>query len=182
MTFASDLLPSPAVAAALISGGAVPLYLAVLAVVPAFRRRTGWRMAAAGAMSLAAWMAALASIKAHLPPSGVSGVEWLTGLLIVASAWIAYLIFWGSITRGYTFGLLMTLYRAGRPLSAAEFEDAYAGRRGLRYLMEKRVSGLILLGLVRRQGADLGLTSPMGVLVARSYRCLAVLFGLRRMG
>ena len=179
MIFGVDFLPTPVITAALVAGGAIPLYLVALAIVPILRQRTGWRMAAAGIAALSLWCAALTYTTSLLQLSVVDG---LTGLLIIASAWIAYLIVWGSLTRGYTFGLLMTLYNARRPITIDDVEKLYAGGRGLRFLMEKRVFGLILLRIVRQRGRDLTLTSPWGISVARMYRLAACALGLRRTG
>ena len=180
MSFGWDVVPTPQVAAALVAGGVIPLFLAVLAVVPVLRRRTGWRMAVAGLTSLSLWVAwgSMFGGAQHW----IASADGATSLLIIASAWVAFLILWGSITRGYTFALLMTVYDAGRPLPPPDVEKAYARNRGLRFLMEKRVSGLISLGLVRQERAELTLTKPWGVLVARGYQFAIRIFGLRRTG
>jgi hypothetical protein len=96
-----------------------------------------------------------------------------TGLLF-------YLNIWGLMSRGYTLGILLTLQRAGRSLSAAEIRRLYRGSESLDWILRHRLGAMLSAGVVERDAELLVLTPVRGVLVARLYLLCAACLGLAR--
>jgi hypothetical protein len=102
--------------------------------------------------------------------------------MALADSMLVYLEIWGLMSRGYTLGIILTLYNAGRLLSEAEVSRSYRGGEGLAWIMCHRVGGLMAAGLVAKRNEDLVLTPLRGRIVAHLYRISIFVLGVRRTG
>ena len=111
-----DFTAGPAVVTSLVAAAVLPAVLAVLARLPRLRDRNALQFLASSVIVIAAWLVAL-QLPA-MPPSSAADIA--TSLMILAGALLVYLEAWGLLSRGYTLGLLLTLFRAKHPMTDAE--------------------------------------------------------------
>ena len=115
----------------------------------------------------------------------VGGGSWwlerLTGLLIYGAFVIGYLELNSLLNRGYSMSILLQIVSSERPLTIEEMGRAYGGERGLNWLMEKRLQGLVDLGFAKKDEGDLVL-SPRGKKLAHVLSRMIGFLGLRRFG
>src|SRR5262245_31025275 len=171
-------MPGPVAAAFLVSLS-LPLYLVLVARLPFLAGRNALQFTVTIFVAVVVWIAALQAVTGARP---TSSVEFIVGALALATAVLVYLEIWSLMSRGYTLALLLTLYQAGRPLSASELARRYRGGEGLQWIMRHRLAGLEAAGLIRRQGDYLVLTPWLGWAVARGYCVAIVLLGLKATG
>src|SRR5260370_12756845 len=67
--------------------------------------------------------------------------ELATSFMILASALIVYLEIWALLSRGYTLGLLLTLFRGEHPMSDAQLAASYRQGEGVGWIMRHRLGG-----------------------------------------
>ena len=79
----------------------------------------------------------------------------LTSLFIYFGFVLGYVEFFSLINRGYSLSIMMDIYRRNAPPKAIELEHEYAGGRGLKWMLTKRVNGLIALGFVIEKDGEL---------------------------
>jgi len=115
-----DFTAGPAVVTSLVAAAVLPAVLAVLARFPRLRDRNALQFLASSVIVIAAWLIAL-QLPA-MPPSSAADIA--TSLMILAGALLVYLEAWGLLSRGYTLGLLLTLFRAKHPMSDAQLAQA----------------------------------------------------------
>ncbi|HKF10916.1 MAG TPA: hypothetical protein VKB89_19675 [Xanthobacteraceae bacterium] len=101
--------------------------------------------------------------------------------MILASALIIYLEIWALLSRGYTLGLLLTLFRGKAPMSDAQLAASYRQGEGVGWIMRHRLGGLLSARLVRRQGDCVVLTGA-GALIGILYRAAVATLGLKVTG
>ena len=176
---AFDLTMPGSLAAAFVISLGVPVYLVLLARMPGLAGRNALQFLAAVVIATGLWAAAVLLLPAARPESGA---EILVGAMVMGSCILFYLEIWALLSRGYTLGLVITIHRAGRPLSAAELTRHYRGGEGLDWIMRHRLAGLEAAHLVRRKGADLVLTPRLGRGAAWSYRIAVAALGLKATG
>jgi hypothetical protein len=104
------------------------------------------------------------------------------GFALIVAALVFVLGFWGVLTRGYSVALLIALERLGGTARAAEIETAYSGGRGLRWLAEKRLSGLLQAGVITVTDDQIAVTDGMGMAVLRAYLLFRKCFRLKEYG
>ena len=164
---------------ALVAGCALPIYLAVAARVPSLAGRNALQFLCGLLVMMGLWIGLVALWPGPRP---AALAELWIGLMVLGAGSLFYLEVWGRLSRGYTLGLLLTLYRADRPLPEDELAQGYRGGSGLSWIMRHRLAGLIGAGLVRERGPMLTLTPARGVAVAWLYKASVSLLGLRRTG
>jgi hypothetical protein len=170
-----DFSAGAAVVTSLVAVALFPAVLAVLARLPGLRDRNALQFLASSVIVIAAWLIAL-----QLPAMS-SATDIATALMILAGALLVYLEAWGLLSRGYTLGLLLTLFRAKHPMSDAQLAASYRQGEGVGWIMRHRLGGLMSARLVRRQGDRIVLT-PAGVLIGMLYRAAIAVFGLKVTG
>src|SRR4030095_2243607 len=106
-----------AVAAAFAVSATLPVYLLAIARLPVLAGRVAVQFLISVVVTLAAWVVVLFLLPSARPTN--SG-ETIVGILVLGTAFLVYLEMWGLMSRGYTLSLLLTLHKAGRPLSATE--------------------------------------------------------------
>ncbi len=151
--------------------------LAVLSRLPGLRERNALQFLAGSAIVIGLWLIAL---RAAAAPTATGG-ELATSLMILASTLLVYLEAWALLSRGYTIGLLLTLFRCQHSITDAELAAGYRHGKGLGWIMRHRLGGLISARLVRRQ-SDLIVLTPTGAIVARLYRVAIAILGLKVVG
>ena len=173
-----DFSLTPSILCALVVGCALPIYLAVIARVPMLSGRNALQFLCGLLVMMVLWI----GLVALWPGPRPDFAELCTGLMLLGAGSLFYLEVWGLLSRGYTLGLLLTLYRADRPLTEDELAQGYRGDNGLSWIMRHRLAGLVGAGLVREQGRVLTLTPILGVPVAWLYKVSILALGLRRTG
>lgn len=153
-----------------------PLWLAATGRMPRLAERHAARFLFTAIATLVLWLAATMAWAA----AGAAG--WLAGLCVTLGALLFYLEAWGLMTRGYTLALLLTLWKAGRPMTSQELFDGYRDGEGLGWIMRHRLGGLCATGLIKRDGAQLTLGAGAGLFIARLQRLSAAVLGLKRTG
>jgi hypothetical protein len=172
-----DFAAGPAVLASVLAVGLFPVILAVLSRLPGLRDRNALQFLASSGAVVGLWGIAL---HAHSGPAA-TGVELATSFMILAGALLAYLEAWAILSRGYTLGLLLTLFRGKLPMTDAELSANYRQGQGLGWIMRHRLGGLLSTRLVRRQG-DLVALTLFGLVIARLYRAAIAFLGLKVTG
>jgi hypothetical protein len=172
-----DFAAGASVLISVLAAGLFPIVLAVLSRLPGLRDRNALQFLASSVAVVALWGIAL---HAHGGPAA-TGAELATSFMILASALLVYLEAWAILSRGYTLGLLLTLFRGKRPMTDAELSASYRHGQGLGWIMRHRLGGLLSARLVRRQGDLVILTFP-GLVIARLYRAAIAFLGLKVTG
>lgn len=173
-----DLAMPPAIAIALANALLFPAWLAGTARLRALQERHALRFLVSAIVMALAWLVSMAA----LAPAGLTPMDAVVGLCVVLGALLFYLEVWALMTRGYTLGILLTLLKTGRPLSAQEIFDGYRDGDGLGWIMSHRLGGLCASGFIARSGDRLTLAPGRGVFIARLHRLCVAVLGLRRTG
>ena len=105
----------------------------------------------------------------------------LTNIFIMICALLVYLEIWGLLSRGYTLSLLLTFYKAKKPLNIEELGNSYRSGYGLKWLIEHRFAGLEAAGMLRTNGDKVTLTYK-GVIIVFVYQLFIRIFGLKVTG
>src|SRR5258707_12977597 len=155
-----DFTAGPAVVVALIAAALFPAVVGAVSTMPRLRGRNGLQFLASSVI-----VVALGAIALCFPAMRASSVaELATSFMILASALIIYLEIWALLSRGYTLGLLLTLFRGEHPMSDAQLAASYRQGEGVGWIMRHRLGGVLSAGPVRRQGGGLGFTGNRAVL------------------
>lgn len=163
---------------ALILGCAMPFYLFFAARVPILAGRNALQFLVTFLFMLLSWGGLVLLVSRS---TAIDIMETVIALCILGSASLFYLEVWALLSRGYTLGLLLTLFLTGRPLTEQELASSYHGGDGLGWIMEHRLSGLSAADLVTIQDGIVSLTQS-GALIARLYRFSVSVLGLRKTG
>ena len=106
----------------------------------------------------------------------------ITGAALIVSALVFILGFWGVLTRGYSVALIVALNRLGGRASVGELENAYSDGRGLRWLFDKRLGGLVGAHAVVIENGQVVITRGMGAFVLRCCAIFQACFRLKDYG
>jgi hypothetical protein len=172
-----DFAAGAAVLTSLIAVALFPAVLAVVARLPAVRDRNALQFLVSSVIVMGLWLIAL--LLPGVPAS--TAADLATSLMILAGALLVYLEAWALLSRGYTLGLLLTLFRGKRAMTDAQLAASYRDGQGVGWIMRHRLGGLMSTGLVRRQGDRIVLTST-GAIIAMLYRAAIAVLGLKVTG
>jgi hypothetical protein len=156
-----------------------PLYLYGATRIPALQGRNALQFLVSAAVALVLWGGAVILFSQDRL---ASAYDFLPGFFVISCCILVYLEIWGLMSRGYTLGLLLTLFEADQPLTATEILQRYRGGEGLDWIMRHRLAGMISSGVIVREGDFLKLTPLRGMVVARLYQFAILIVGLRRTG
>ena len=170
-------LSSTVLSALLVALLALPVYLIVLARFPGLYGRNALQFLVSVLLMVTLWTG---FVTAWSGWRRADPAEIYVGLMILGAGSLCYLEVWALLSRGYTLGLLLTLYKANRPLTEEELAQRYRGGQGLAWIVEHRLSGLLAAGLVRKREQTIALTSGLGVPIAWLYKFSTIVLGLRR--
>jgi hypothetical protein len=172
-----DFTAGPAILAALVAAALFPAVLALLSRLPRLRARNALQFLATSVTIVVLWVIALCvpGLRAS------SAAELATSFMMLASALIIYLEIWALLSRGYTLGLLLTLFRGKAPMSDAQLAASYRQGEGVGWIMRHRLGELLSARLVRRQGDRVVLTGA-GALIGILYRAAVATLGLKVTG
>jgi hypothetical protein len=159
---------------ALLVAAAMPVTMAVIARLPWLSARQALQFLVGSLATIAGWGGLLV---VHSAP--LDFADTVVGVMILGAALLFYLEVWSLLARGYTLGLLLTLYRAGGAMEQDELARHYRGGEGLSWIMRHRLSGLVSTGLVRRDQDVITLTPALGVPVAWLFKVSLAVLGLR---
>jgi hypothetical protein len=177
--FPFDFTISGSLAAAFIVAALLPPSLFLIVRLPFIAGRNALQFLISVIAVVIAWTGALLFIPAARPHD-ISDV--VLGAMVVGTAVMFFLEVWALLSRGYTLGLLITIYRSGRPLPAAELAGSYRWGAGLEWIMRHRLAGLEVAGLVYRSDDAIALTPRRGWAVASVCRMAIALLGLEATG
>lgn len=172
-----DFAAGAGVLSSLLAAMLLPAVLAVLSRLLALRGRNALQFLASSVIVVALWAIALRIAGGP----ALTAPELATSIMILAGALLVYLEAWALLSRGYTLGLLLTLFRGAGPMTDAALAASYRQGQGLGWIMRHRLCGLISTRLVRRQGDLVVLTLP-GAIVAILYRTAIAVLGLKVTG
>ena len=177
MTGHLDFTAGAAVVSALVAAALFPAVLALLARLSRLRARNALQFLATSVIVVVLWVIALCvpGLRAS------SAAELATSFMMLACALIIYLEIWALLSRGYTLGLLLTLFRGKAPMSDAQLAASYRQGEGVGWIMRHRLGGLLSARLVRRQGDRVVLTGA-GALIGILYRAAVATLGLKVTG
>jgi hypothetical protein len=164
---------------ALIVAAVFPLYLAAVSRLPPFVGRNALQFTVSVLLMVTTWITItlLWLGSPHIHPA-----EVCVALMMLFSGALVYLEIWALLSRGYTLGLMLTLLDAGGRLGEEALALRYRGGESLSWVMQHRMSGLVGAGLVRNEDGVIRLTGISGVFVARGYKIVTRILGLRRTG
>ena len=160
-----------------------PIYLFAVTRLPGIPERNAIQFLISSGISLFFWcgVVVLVPVLRH-----ASLIDLALGLMALVTCVLVYLEVWGLMSRGYTLGIILTLYADGQPLTEAEISRSYRGGAGLEWIMRHRIGGLMAAGLVKPHNDGLGdglvLTAGRGALIARLYRISIIALGMGRTG
>jgi hypothetical protein len=172
-----DFTAGAGVTAALLAAALYPSVLALLARLHRLRDRNALQFLAGTLIIFVLWAITWRMTGAVRP----SAAELVTSLMILGGALLVFLEAWVLLSRGYTLGLLLTLFRSARPMTEAELARSYRQGQGLGWIMRHRLGGLLSTGLVRRKDDCIVLT-PTGALIGVLYRVAIAVLGLKVTG
>jgi hypothetical protein len=172
-----DFAGGAAAVSALVAAVLFPVVLAVLARLPGLRDHNALQFLVGTLIILVLWAIAWGMAGAARPGTA----ELATSLMILGGALLVYLEAWALLSRGYTLGLLLTLFRSARPMTEAELARSYRQGQGLGWIMRHRLGGLLSTRLVRRKDDCIVLT-PAGALIGVLYRMAIAVLGLKVTG
>src|SRR6266516_6574113 len=170
-----DFTMPGALVASFVIALAVPLCVLLIVRLPFIAGRNALQFLISVMIALLVWTGLLVFVP---PARPTNAVEVVLGAMVVGAAILFFLEIWALLSRGYTLGLVITIYRSARPLSAAELARCYRSGAGLEWIMRHRLAGLEAAGLVYREGDDLVLTPRRGRAVAWMCRIAIALLGL----
>jgi hypothetical protein len=176
---ALTFMPSAEVSLALAVGAVLPLTLAAIARVPAVRGKNAIQFLLAALVSVAFWHVLLACCSLRI---SLLSEEYLVGVMVLASSFVFWLQPWGLLSRGYSLGMLLTLYKSDGPMTVDQLSAAYRGNAGVEWVARHRIDGLVRFGVVAQRGDSLVLTPVRGRIVAIIYAVAVSLLSLERMG
>lgn len=174
-----DFTIAGSLVAAFLSSAMLPLCVFLIARLPFAAGRNALQFLVGVVVIVLVWTGALLFIPAARP-NDVS--EIIVGAMAMGTAVLFFLEIWALLSRGYTLGLLITMHRSGRPLSAPELARSYRGGEGLDWIMRHRLAGLESAGLVCRSGDAIVLTPWRGRAVAWICRRAVLLLALEATG
>ncbi len=169
-------LPAPMLSALLLSG-ALPIFLAVVARVPRLAGRNALQFFIATLLMIATFLGVVVA-RMRLEP--VSAAALIVSLMAICAVTLFYLEVWSLMSRGYTLGLVLTLYRAEGALTEEALAQRYRGGEGLAWIMRHRIAAMIHTGLVRHDADVVTLTVRRGLPVVWLYRTSVSILGLRQ--
>jgi hypothetical protein len=168
---------TPPIARAVAIVALFPIILAVAARVTPWRNRNALQFLVAATGTLLLWVASVS-----LGPEVATPLDIGVTFMIVAAAVIVYLEAWALLSRGYTLGLILTLFRSGTELQKCELAARYRGGEGLGWIMSHRLAGLTGARLVRLENDVVRLTPLLGVGIASLCAAAVKALRLRRTG
>ena len=174
-----DFTVSGPLAAAFVASVMLPFCLFVSARMPRVAGRNALQFLISVIVVFLAWAGALLFIPAAQPSDAA---EIIIGAMAIGTAVLFFLEIWALLSRGYTLGLLITMHRSGRALSAPELARSYRCGEGLDWIMRHRLAGLESAGLVCRSGDAIVLTPWRGRTVAWICRRAVLLLALEATG
>lgn len=170
-----DFSLTPPMVSALVAGLAMPITLAVIARLRWLSARNALQFFVGSLVTFTVW-AGIVIVQSGTAPPALADI--CVGVMILGTAALFYLEVWSLLSRGYTLGMLLTLYRAGGSLDEDELALRYRGGEGLSWIMRHRLSAMVQAGLVRHEDGVVRLTRALGVPVSWLYRVSIAILGL----
>ncbi len=173
-----DLSLSTSVLWALAAAVCFPFLLAGVARAPRLTRRNALQFLVTSVATTVGW----AALSYATTADGPSAWDLAVGAMLLMDTLIVYLEVWALLSRGYTLGMLLTLYRASAPLDEFSLAKSYRTGEGLGWIMKHRLQGLERTGLVTTDHGRVRLTPVLGVPAAGLYLMTRHILGLRQSG
>lgn len=108
--------------------------------------------------------------------------EMISSAMMFVVILLVYLEIWALLSRGYTWGILLTLAKSPLPLSEQEISRLYRVGQGLEWLVHHRFSSLFAARLIVKRGDSVSLTPLLGKTVTTVYKLFISLFSLEKTG
>jgi hypothetical protein len=167
-----DFIPTPAIALSLLGVVSLPFCLLVLSHGPWKVPAPGRRFVLSAGLTVMLWIGLM-----FVPTSPVL-VDVISGGLLLATALLAGFTLWTLVAWGFTVSMLLSLSRAGVPLTPEEWVLRYTGGTPVDAFARDRLGVLFRLGLAQAQGDQIVMTPGRGRRMARVVVLLRQIFGL----
>jgi len=143
------------------------------------RERTLTRfMLTASAAYVIGYPTVIEKVRAVFGPPVVSpGADFLSGLAGLGFLVLGYVEFWSLVERSFSLRILIDTSASPSGLTREDIGQAYAGGRGLGWMIEKRVEDLVGTGMLVRFGGTYRLGAKSRA-VARAFQVLERLIGI----
>lgn len=155
-----------------------PILLFVFAKLPGLRRKNALQFFVTSLFVVLVWLIYFTLVGHQYG----SAEDILISLMLIMGGLLLYLEIWALLSRGYTLQLLLTLYEADVPLQPEELAANYRQGDGLEWIFHHRLTGLRAAKLITYENGFVGITKPLGMLVAGVYRFLVRFLGLKVTG
>lgn len=183
-----DFSLSGKVVGAIIAGFCLPIYHIILLRICAKERYIKLLVIISFCITIITWLVLSfvlqkpAVLLGSFDETPLSPIKVVDGLLILGFFFIGYIEFYSLIRRGYSLRILLELYLKGSPMTPEEISISYSGERGLDYLLRRRLSGLINIGLIRIGSEQVQLTSLTGKIAAKTIFFIIKVLGIKTLG
>jgi hypothetical protein len=167
-----DFVPSLPIALSLAAAGLLPVAVLVLSHGPLKVTAPGKRFVRAAVLTIVAWVGLM------FVPDQPAAVDVIAGGMLVFTALLAGFTLWTLVAWGFTLTMLLTLAKAGRPLTADEWMRGYTGGKPAAAFARDRLGVLLRLGLAEVRGSDVVMVPGRGRTFAVAAGLLRRVFGL----
>ena len=96
----------------------------------------------------------------------INKITTYDGIFVLGFFFIGYFEFQSLILRGYSLRILSDLFSIEKSLTAQQIAANYGGGKGLKWFLDKRLTGLKYLGLIKEERGKIKLTKHTGKTVA----------------
>jgi hypothetical protein len=172
----ASCLPPPALAAAVVSGAAIPSLLVLLGNGPRIFRAPGPRFRAAVLSAVVLLLLGLLLIA--LTGGTVDFIDTIASIAIVGAAALLSFIAWSLLAWGFTLNMLLVLAAESRTISLGDWVAGFAGGADIGRLTIDRISVLLDAGFVEAAGARSYALTPRGDIAAKFVQLARSTFGI----
>jgi len=172
----ASFLPPPALAAAMVSGTAIPALLWLFGSGPRAFRAPGPRFRAAvlfALLLLLLWLLLIA-----LTSGTVDLIDTVAAVAIVGAAAILSFIAWSLLAWGFTLNMLLVLAAETRAMSLPDWVAGFTRGADIGRLTTDRISVLLGAGFVETAGPQGYVLTPRGGGAARLVQLARSTFGI----
>lgn len=131
--------------------------------------------------SLMVWIIGLFILGA-IYSSEISLLSFFSALFIYIGFSIGYLEFFSLINRGYSLSIVMDIAKTPSGLTEKELISSYAGGKGLKWMLDKRIQGLNRLKLIKITDGKMFLGEKKVLILVRLLKLGKSLFSLSKSG
>lgn len=111
------------------------------------------------------WLLIDSAIKEYIEIP-INSISTYDGIFVLGFFFIGYFEFQSLISRGYSLCILSDIYTSNKPMSNEQLAANYGQGKGLKWFLDKRLTGLKYLGLIKEHRGKIKLTDRSGKIVS----------------